>query len=83
MAVALTRTTLTSAVIVTVIFALLPLITGIIMLRIAQSVRDKIEMKARLKMAILGLLGLFIWAGLVIGPVMAVVASLLPYPQKK
>jgi hypothetical protein len=43
MAVALTRTTLTSAVIVTVIFALLPLITGFIMLRIAQSVRDKIE----------------------------------------
>jgi hypothetical protein len=52
------------------------------MVRVALSVQGKIETKARLKIAILGILGLFIWAGLVIGPVIAVVASLLLYPQK-
>lgn len=83
MAIALTRTTVTSAVIVTIIFALLPLIAGISMLRVALSVQDKVERKARLKMAILGIGGLFIWAGLVIGPFIAIVASLLPYPQEK
>lgn len=82
MAIALTRTTVTSAIIVTIIFALLPLIAGIGMLRVALSVRDKVELKARLKMAILGIVGLFIWAGLVIGPFIAIVASLLPYPRK-
>jgi hypothetical protein len=82
MAIALTRTTLSPAVIVTIIFALLPVIAGVIMVRVALSVQGKIETKARLKIAILGILGLFIWAGLVIGPVIAVVASLLLYPQK-
>jgi len=83
MAIALSRTTLTSAVIVTIIFALLPLIAGIITLRVATSVRDKVEMRARVTMAILGIVGLFIWAGLVIGPLMAILASLVPAHYKK
>jgi len=83
MAIALSRTALTSAVIVTIIFALLPVIVGIIMVRVAISVRDKVEMKARVTIAILGIIGLFFWAGLVIGPFIAILASLVPGHHKK
>lgn len=78
MAIALSRAPLTSSVIITIIFALLPLIAGIALLQVAMSAPSAIKTKARVKMAFLGIAGLFVWAGLVIGPVLAIVASLLP-----
>ena len=78
MGIALTVASVTSTVIITVIFALLPIIAGIAMLRIAMQARGKIEIKSRIEIAILGIVGLFIWAGLLVGPVLAIVVSLLP-----
>jgi hypothetical protein len=78
MALALYRTGLSSSVIITLVFALLPIITGIAMLRVAQQARERIAWQYRLKMAILGIAGLFFWAGLVLGPVLALIASILP-----
>lgn len=82
MAIALSRTDLTSSVIITIVFALLPLIAGLATLRVAMQARGKIEIKTRVKMAILGIVGFFIWAGLVIGPFLAIVVSLLPSVTK-
>lgn len=83
MAIALSRATVTASVIVTIIFALLPLIAGVALLRVALQERDKAEPKARVTMAILGIVGLFVWAGVVIGPVVAVAASILPSGTRK
>jgi hypothetical protein len=82
MAIALRRTAPTSSVIITSVFALLPLLAGLATLRVAMQARGKIERKTRVKMAIMGIVGLFVWAGLVIGPVLAIVASLLPSVTK-
>ncbi|MDI6886506.1 MAG: hypothetical protein QMD22_09270 [archaeon] len=78
MAIALSRAPLTSSVMVTIVFALLPLIAGIALLHVAMQARETVETKARVKMAFLGIAGLFVWAGLIIGPFLAIVASLLP-----
>ena len=65
------------AVIVTVIFALLPLILGY---KLWQNSLDfKMPEKwDRVKVIIYGLLGFLVWAGLVIGPIIAVISGLLP-----
>jgi uncharacterized protein YhhL (DUF1145 family) len=78
MALALTRAPLTSLVLVTLIFALLPIIAGIALLRVAQQARERVAWQNRLKMAVLGIAGLLFWAGLVLGPVFALIASILP-----
>jgi hypothetical protein len=83
MGLALTVAPMTSAVIVTVIFALLPLIAGIILLKVVLKAQAEVTVKTRIEMVILSIVGLFIWAGLIIGPVLAIVASLLPPFTKK
>jgi hypothetical protein len=77
MVLALSRAPVTSAVIVTLIFALLPLIAGTAVLRVALRARGKVELRARATMALLGIVGLFIWAGLVVGPALALLTVLL------
>lgn len=73
--VALSRASVTSAVIVTLIFALMPLIAGAAVLRTALRAHGKHVLRARVTMACLGLLGFVIWAGLVVGPVLALMTS--------
>jgi hypothetical protein len=74
--IALDQTALTSEVFITLLLGLLPTIAGIIMIKMA--LEGKIGRKTRITMALLGITGLFIWAGLIIGPVLAIVASVLP-----
>lgn len=81
MGIALGHTDLQSSVIITVLFALLPIIAGIAMLYV--SMKSRGEMKSRVTIAILGIVGLFIWAGLLIGPVLAIIASFLPLSMKE
>jgi hypothetical protein len=78
MGIALTVAPVTSAVIITVIFALLPIIAGIVLLKVVLTAQEEVTVKKRIEMAILGIVGLFIWAGLLVGPVLAIVTSLLP-----
>ena len=73
--VALSRAPVTPAVIVTLIFALMPLIAGAAVLRTALRAHGKLVRRARATMASLGILGFFIWAGLVVGPVLALLTS--------
>jgi hypothetical protein len=83
MVIALGHTDLPSSVIITVLFALLPITAGIAMLYVSIKTMSGGEMKARVTMAILGIVGLFIWAGLLIGPVLAILASFLPFSLKE
>jgi hypothetical protein len=60
----------------TLVFALLPIILGVATVWLAN--RTTVTLTTRVMMAVLGILGLVVWAGLIIGPVIALVASVLP-----
>ena len=66
-----------AGVIITLIFALIPILLGVWALRIARSTSPQSK-KDRLSLLIIGLLGLLFWAGLIIGPVIAFIAALVP-----
>jgi hypothetical protein len=68
----------TNAVIVTLMFIAGPIILGIfaIMEGIRQSHPDSL-LKSGTKMIIIGLLGLLLWAGLIIGPLLAIISGIL------
>ena len=66
-----------AGVIITLIFALIPIILGIWALRIPRSTSPQSK-KNLLLLGIIGLLGLLFWAGLIIGPVIAIIAALVP-----
>jgi MFS family permease len=73
----LKETGFSAGVIVTLIFALIPIMLGIWALRVARS-PSPLSLKNRLSLGIIGLLGLLFWAGLIIGPVIAIIAALVP-----
>jgi len=65
------------AVIVTIIFALIPLILGYKLWEKSLDFK-KPEKMDRVKVIIFGLLGFFVWAGIIIGPIIAIISGLLP-----
>jgi hypothetical protein len=77
MARAVSITGVKGTVAVTLLFALVPLVLGIWALRIGRLSYTKTQ-KDRISLAVIGLLGLLFWAGLLIGPVAALVAAVLP-----
>jgi hypothetical protein len=70
-------------VVITIIFAAIPLILGLAILRIALKNSSKATMRKRIYFIILGVAALFIWAGLIIGPILAIIAALMPTKIRK
>ncbi len=70
-------------VIITLIFAMIPLVLGLATLRLALRNSQGVNLRKRIYFVVLGVAALFIWAGLVIGPILAIVASLMPTKIKK
>ena len=66
-----------AGVIVTLILAFIPILLGIWALHIARSTFP-LSKKDRFSLGIIGLLGLLFWAGLIIGPAIALIAALVP-----
>jgi hypothetical protein len=66
-----------SVVIVTLILAFIPILLGIWALRIARSPSPRSK-KDRFSLGIISILGLLFWAGIIIGPVIAFIAALVP-----
>jgi hypothetical protein len=64
---------------ITLILVVIPAVLGFIALRLARGPVPR-SVQDRLFMAVIGGLGLAFWAGFVIGPVMAVIAALIPDP---
>jgi hypothetical protein len=65
-----------SGVFVTIILTFIPILLGILALRITRS-SSPLSRKDRFSLGIIGLLGLLFWAGLIIGPVIAIIAALV------
>ena len=74
---ALQITGLQPAVTITLIFAAIPAVLGIFALRLARRPAP-LSHRDRISLFIIGGLGLIFWAGLVIGPVCAIIAVLVP-----
>jgi hypothetical protein len=66
------------SMVLTALFATIPVILGLVLIRIGVKTGPAPSYADRVKMAVLGILGLIFWAGLIAGPVLAMAASLLP-----
>jgi hypothetical protein len=78
-----TQVSVEAEVIITLIFAVIPLIIGVLTLRIALKRNPAKTLRKRVYFVILGVAALFSWAGLIIGPVFAFAASLMPARLKR
>jgi hypothetical protein len=77
MILALATATLDLTVVLTVIFIIIPILLSMAVFRLTIKGKE-VTNRVRFSMAILGVLGLFAWAGILIGPILALLASLLP-----
>ena len=64
--------------VLTIVFTLLPILLGVAILRLTIKDPKSVTKRVRAFIAILGLLGLFTWAGLLVGPALALLTSVLP-----
>ncbi len=69
--------------IITFVFAIIPLIIGFLTLRLALRTSQTVSIRKRVYFVILGGAALFIWAGLIIGPILAFAAALMPTKFKR
>jgi predicted Abi (CAAX) family protease len=67
-----------AAAVVTCIFIILAAIPGILCLRVALSPSPSWTGRDRVTLIAAGILALVVWSGFIIGPVLAVVAAVLP-----
>jgi hypothetical protein len=65
--------------IVTLMFALIPVILGYVILRIILKNTEKISKTKRVVFVICGILGMVFWAGFIIGPVLSIITAILPF----
>lgn len=77
MGIALNTTGLVTSAAVTLFFATLPLILGFILLWFAILRKGEISRRNGVNLAIIGLIGLLTWSGLIIGPFLAIGAGLM------
>ena len=74
----LTRTPVTPQITLTLVLAFVPTILGLLTLRITLVIEGTLTVKTRVYLFILGLVALFAWAGLLMGPALAMLSSILP-----
>jgi hypothetical protein len=72
------RTGPVPSMLLTLLFAAIPVILGVLLVRIAAQTDSSPLYRERAAMAILGILGLVFWAGLIVGPILAIAASVMP-----
>jgi hypothetical protein len=59
------------------------MLIGLATLRIALKNSKKANLQKRIYFVVLGVAALFIWAGFIIGPVLAIIASTMPTRKKE
>jgi hypothetical protein len=83
MGIALSKSGASAAASVTLIFAVIPIALGVLILKFSIKDEAKLTIKNRIKIFIFGILGLILWAGLIVGPIIIFVVSFLPGKFKK
>ncbi|MFB0514533.1 MAG: hypothetical protein ACETVQ_03045 [Candidatus Bathyarchaeia archaeon] len=77
MILALTTAAADLSAVLTAVFIIIPILLAIAIFRLTIN-RKQITYRSRVFVAIIGVLGLFAWAGLIVGPFLALLTSLLP-----
>ncbi|WP_214020822.1 hypothetical protein [Methanoculleus sp.] len=80
MVIAAVGTDVGAALLLTLVFAVIPVFLGIAALRVA--FRERVGVGERIAMVALGALALVTWAGLVFGPLLAFIAAILPVSRR-
>ncbi|MCW4017228.1 MAG: hypothetical protein NWF00_00860 [Candidatus Bathyarchaeota archaeon] len=75
---AATQVPLGAEAILTMIFVIIPLVLGLTTVRLALKDSGNAGVKKRIYFVILGVAALFAWAGLIVGPALAIAASVMP-----
>jgi len=70
-------------IVVTILFTIIPLSLGIFTLSLGLKMKPPIDLKEKAKLGVVSILALVIWAGLIIGPVIALIGAVLPLKNKK
>jgi hypothetical protein len=81
MAIAAMGTEPGAAILLTLVFALIPVLLGVLAILVA--FRKKVGAGERIVMVVLGALALVTWAGLVIGPLLAFISAILPARRRR
>ena len=81
MVMALGNTGWDNAALLTLLFIIIPVVLGFAAIRTGFGTGKTLPVTARVSMGIIGILGLLFWAGLIIGPVIAFIAAVVP-PEK-
>jgi hypothetical protein len=64
------------SVLVTLVFAVLPILLGLLIIR--RGAREKFELRTRILIGVFGLLGFVTWSGLLVGPILTIFSSIMP-----
>ena len=75
---ALLRSTPDALLVATVLFAALPIVLGVLTLRLAIRSSGRWTVRSRIYLALLGVLAIIFWAGWLVGSGIAIVAALIP-----
>jgi hypothetical protein len=67
-----------SSVILTLVIIALPLVMGFFLLKKTTSLKGNLTIRDRVVFVLLGLVGLFTWSGLLLGPCLAIVIGFFP-----
>lgn len=78
MLLALLGSTATSSAVLTMVFAVLPILLGFLMIRKMIGGKPSFNLRDRVLMLVFGLLGLVLWAGLLVGPALSIILSIVP-----
>jgi hypothetical protein len=68
---------------ITAIFIVIPLILGLVTLRVAIKNSQKATVRKRIYFMVLGVAAIFMWAGLIVGPILAIIAAVMPTNLKR
>ncbi len=67
-----------ASIIITIVFTIVPILLGFLILRQVASPKKPITTGSRVVLIILGVIGFVFWAGLLVGPVLTLLAAVLP-----
>ncbi|MFO7791396.1 MAG: hypothetical protein R6W73_00245 [Candidatus Saliniplasma sp.] len=67
-----------AAVVLTLVFALIPILIGSFLILKGVKLDEILDRKEKVKLVVYGFIGFFAWAGLIIGPMIVIISALLP-----
>jgi len=64
-----------ASVIITSIFIIIPIILGLILIKISLKLKEQKKRITMIKLLMIGILGVIFWSGIIIGPIISIISS--------